>query len=266
MTRVLLTGAAGRIGSALLARLPGYGWEVVPFDRVPVEGGIVGDITSPRDLDAAMARVDAIVHMAGQPTEAPWPVLREANVEGLVQLFEAARRAGVRRVVYASSNHAVGFEPLLPGSELPADLPPHPDTLYGVSKVFGEALGRYYVDRYGFRVACLRIGTFTDVPDHVRTLSTWLSPDDAGRLVDAALRAPDLTYALVWGISNNTRRTWSLEAGYALGYRPQDDAEAYAATIDLTATDPSDRFVGGGFTSPGFGLDEVEARWSTSNG
>src|SRR4051812_7289302 len=120
MTRVLLTGAAGRIGSALLARLPPLGWDVVPFDRVPVPSGVVGDLSSATDLDAAMSGVEAIVHMAGQPTEAPWPVLREANVEGLVQLFEAARRAGVRRVVYASSNHAVGFEPLAPGSELPA--------------------------------------------------------------------------------------------------------------------------------------------------
>lgn len=260
---ILLTGAAGSIGRALVERLPGAGWTVRGFDRVAVPGGgvagVVGDITSAADLDAALAGVDAIVHLAGQPTEAPWPVIRDANVEGAVQVFEAARRAGVRRIVYASSNHAVGFEPS--AGELPADLPPRPDTLYGVSKVFGEALGRYYADRYGLQVACLRIGTFEDRPRHVRTLSTWLSPDDCGRLVDAALRHPDLTYALVWGISANTRRTWSLAAGRSIGYEPLDDAERYAGELLDDTPHPSDALVGGGFTSPGFGIDEVTARW-----
>jgi uronate dehydrogenase len=210
-------------------------------------------------VDAATAGVDAIVHLAGQPTEAPWDVVRDANIEGAFQLFEAARRNGVRRVVYASSNHAAGFTPL--HGPLPGDTPPRPDTLYGVSKVFGEALGRYYVDRYGLQVACLRIGTFADVPEDRWTLSTWLSPGDCARLVDACLRAPDLTYALLWGISANTRRTWSIDDAIALGYRPEDDAEIYADSIaDDEAPHPSDAFVGGGFTSPGFGIDEVAAR------
>jgi uronate dehydrogenase len=259
MTTVLLTGAAGTIGSALRERLPGYGWDVRAFDRDPVPGGVIGDITSPADLDAALAGVEAIVHLAGHPTEAPWPVIRAANVEGVLQVFEAARRAGVDRVVYASSNHAAGFTPIGP-EPLPAATAPRPDTLYGVSKAFGEALGRYYVDRYGFRVACLRIGTFEDRPSHVRSLSTWLSPDDCGRLVDACLRAPDLEYAIVWGISANTRREWSLDEARALGYEPLDDAETYAHTLADAAPHPSDQFVGGGYTSPGFGIDEVTSR------
>lgn len=258
MTLVLLTGAAGTIGTALRERLPALGWELRAFDRDATPDGLVGDVTSPADLDAALAGVDAIVHLAGQPTEAPWPVIREANIEGTFQVFEAARRAGVRRVVYASSNHAVGFTPV--GTEQPADLPPRPDTLYGVSKVFGEALGRYYADRYGMQVACLRIGTFGPQPTHLRSLSTWLSPDDCARLVDVALRAPDLDYAIVWGVSDNTRRTWSLEAGRRLGYVPSDDAERYAAEVDM-GEHPSDAFLGGGFTSGGFGIDEVAARW-----
>lgn len=259
MSTVLLTGAAGRIGTALRAGLAEHGWAVRSFDRVEVPDGIVGDLTVPADLDAAMAGVDAVVHLAGQPTEAPWPVIRDANVDGLVQLFEAARRAGVRRVVYASSNHAVGFTRLTDAA-LPADLPPRPDTLYGVSKVFGEALGRYYVDRYAMQVACLRIGTFEERPSHIRSLSTWLSPADATRLVDAALRAPDLDYAIVWGISANTRRAWSLDAGHALGYHPLDDAEQYAGDLKDVGPHPSDVYVGGGFTSPGFGIDEVAER------
>lgn len=271
---VLLTGAAGRIGTALAQRLPALGWDVRSFDRVPTDDGLVGDVTSPDDLDAAMTGVDAVVHLAGQPTEAPWPVVRDANIEGTFQLFEAARRHGVGRVVYASSNHAVGFTPLGTGSAgdvirdhlgpadlIPGDTSPRPDTLYGASKVFGEALGRYYVDRYGLRVACLRIGTFAEVPEHRRTLSTWLSPGDCARLVDACLRAPELTYALLWGISANRRRTWSLDEAIALGYRPEDDAEAYADSIaDDEVPHPSDAFVGGGYTSPGFGIDEVAAR------
>jgi uronate dehydrogenase len=255
---VLLTGAAGAIGSALRERLPGYGWELVGFDREPVPGGVVGDITSPGDLDAAFAGAAAVVHLAGQRTEAPWPVVRDGNIEGTFQVFDAARRAGVPRVVYASSIHAAGFTPQ--AAELPADTAPRPDTLYGVSKVFGEALGRYYADRYGMRVACLRIGTFEDRPSHFFSLATWLSPDDCARLVDACLRSPALDYAIVWGVSANTRRTWSLAAGRALGYEPRDDAEHFAAGF-ADARHPSDAYVGGGFTSPGFDIDEVEARW-----
>jgi uronate dehydrogenase len=253
---VLLTGAAGSIGTALRERLPAFGWQLRGFDREPVPGGVLGDITSPDDLAAALDGVDAIVHLAGQPSEAPWPVIRDANIEGTLQVFEAARRAGVRRIVYASSNHAVGFTPL--GGELAADLPPRPDTLYGVSKVFGEALARYYVDRYGLQVACLRIGTFEDRPSHPRALATWLSPADCARLVDACLRAPNLDFALVWGISANTRRTWSLAAGRALGYQPADDAESYAAQVDGTDDVP---LLGGRFATAEFGIDEVAARW-----
>jgi uronate dehydrogenase len=253
---VLLTGAAGRVGAALAERLPGLGWPVLAFDRVPVPGGIVGDITSAGDLDAALAdRPSAIVHLAGIPTEAPWPVIRDANIDGLVQVYEAARRHGVHRVVYASSNHATGFTPN--EAELRADTPPRPDTFYGVSKAFGEALGRYYVDRYGMQVACLRIGTCAAEPPDRRALSTWLSFDDCARLVDACLRAESLTFAVAWGVSANTRRTWSLAAGHALGYEPHDDAESFADRLADEPPDPGDRYVGGRFTGSAFGIDEV---------
>jgi uronate dehydrogenase len=256
---VVITGAAGSIGSALVARLPAYGWTLRPFDRVPAEECRLGDITVAADLDAVMDGASAVVHLAGVPTEAPWPVLREANFDGTVEVFEAARRHEVRRVVYASSIHAAGFTPASVSS-LPAATPARPDTLYGVSKIFGEALGRYYADRYGMQVACLRIGTFAPTPPDAWTLSNWLSPDDCGRLVDACLRSPALSYAIVWGISANTRRTWSLDEGYALGYQPHDDAEDYADAVPTGKSYPSDAFVGGGFTSPGFGIDEVAAR------
>ena len=258
---VLLTGAAGQIGVMLRERLPSHGVQLRLFDREQLDGGVAGDIVDATALDAVFPGVEAVVHLAGQSTEASWPDVREANIEGTFQLFEAARRHGVRRVTYASSNHAVGFTPR--GIEdLPADTPPRPDTLYGVSKAFGEALGRYYSDRYDMQVACLRIGTCATTPPDYRSLATWLSPDDCARLVHAALTAPDLTYALVWGISANTRRWWSLDAGRAIGYEPLDDAETFAGHLPAERDQPrpSDDLVGGGFTTDDFGIDDVAAR------
>lgn len=270
MSTVLITGSAGAIGSTLMQQLPALGWQVRGFDLVDGH-----DITNAAGLETAMDGIDAVVHLAGQPTEAPWPVIRDANIDGTFQVFDAARRTGVRRIVYASSNHAVGFTPAPPlehharaeaaptvvGTQLEADTSPRPDTLYGVSKVFAEALARYYVDRYGMQIACLRIGTFAVRPPDNRSLSTWLSPGDCTRLVDACLRSSHLTYALVWGISGNTRRTWSLDSAFALGYRPEDDAEDHLDHVPEGAAYPSDAYVGGGFTSQGFGIDEVAARW-----
>ncbi len=266
---VLITGSSGRIGSSLAELLPALGWQVRGFDREAGSAAIeqvLGDITDPDALDAAMAGVQAVVHLAGQPAEAPWPVVREANIEGAYQVFEATRRAGVRRLVYASSNHAVGFTPRPAAGrsaagppQLPADTPPRPDTLYGVSKAFGEALGRYYVDRYAMQVACLRIGTFADLPPDARSLATWLSPRDCARLVDACLHTDRLGFAQVWGISANRDRWWSTDAGAELGYRPQDDAARLRP--DLTAvTDGVGRLVGGAFTEPSFGIDEILLR------
>jgi uronate dehydrogenase len=255
---VLLTGAAGNIGAALRQRLPAFGWTLRNVDLAEIPDGTVCDVTSAADLDRVVPGVDAIVHLAGIPHESPWPVVRKGNFDGVYEVFDAARRHGIERIVWASSNHAVGFAPVA-GAELPADLPPRPDTLYGVSKAFGEALGRYFSDRYGLRIACLRIGTFADRPPDVRALSTWLSPDDCTRLVDACLRSDALRYAVVWGVSANTRRRWSLAAGRALGYEPQDDAEHYAAELADPQPRDSDRYVGGVFTTERYGIDEIRA-------
>lgn len=273
---VLVTGSAGNIGRSLLRSLPELGWQLRGFDRDIFDGAaeveqVRGEITDPRALDRAMAGVQAVVHLAGQATEAPWPVIREANLEGTYQVFEAARRAGVRRLVYASSNHAVGFTPKPADSggepaELPADTPPRPDTLYGVSKAFGEALGRYYADRYGMRVSCLRIGTFAESPPDTRSMATWLSPADCARLVDACLRTERPGFALVWGVSANRGRWWSLAAGEALGYRPADDAARHSPRAGQGEPRPSDLVVGGAFTEPSFGIDEVAERYEKEDG
>lgn len=251
---VLLTGSQGRIGTALRRLLPELGWRLRTFDRAD-SADVVGELTDAAALDTAMAGVEAVVHLAGQPTEAPWPTIRESNIDGCFQLFEAARRAGVRRVVFASSNHAAGFTPRGAG-ELPPDTPPRPDTLYGVSKVFGEALGRYYCDRYGFTVACLRIGTFGDRPHDHRALATWLAPEDCAQLVDRCLRSPELGYAVIWGVSANSERWWSL--ANPVGYRPSSDA-ADSQPAD-PAVLPTDVLVGGEFTTPDYGIDQIAAK------
>ncbi len=266
MSRILITGAAGSIGRVLARDLPAYGLRLRLLDRQPITADtgstgsrtvdtVTADITDAVALDAALDGVSAIVHLAGNPTEAPFADILRNNLDGTYQVFEAARRHGVRRIVYASSNHAVGFTPRAP--LIGADVPPRPDTYYGLSKVFGEALGRLYVDRYHLQVACLRIGSFAERPTTPRHLSTWLSHPDAVRLVAACLAAPDLTYAVVYGISANTRGWWDLAPGRALGYFPIDDAETHAADIVAThgeadLADPIHALLGGQFTGPEF--------------
>ncbi|MFC6087003.1 NAD-dependent epimerase/dehydratase family protein [Sphaerisporangium aureirubrum] len=246
---VLVTGAAGRIGTCLTEGLPDHGHTLRLLDRDPIDHPSFetfrGDVTDPEVLERAMTGVDAVVHLAGvAATSAPWEQVLPANIEGTYQVFEAARRAGVERVIYASSNHAAGFTRRQ--ESVPADTPVAPDSLYGVSKAYGEALGRFYADRYGLRVAALRIGSFRSRPTVPRALSTWLSPGDMVRLTHACLTAPDLTYAIVWGVSANTRNWWDHTAGRALGYEPQDDAEVYAAELEeLDPGDPEYAWVGG---------------------
>jgi uronate dehydrogenase len=194
-------------------------------------GAIRADIAEGDALAAAMAGVDAVVHLAGATKPAfPFADILVGNIQGTYEVMEAARQAGVRRFVFASSNHANGFSPVAVAGDRPGS-GDRPDSFYGVSKIFGEALGRLYVDRYGMEVACLRIGSCFDRPTGPRMLATWLSPGDVSRLVHACLVSPDLGYAVVYGISRNTRRWWDLAPAEALGYDPVDDAEAFAAEV-----------------------------------
>ncbi len=252
---VLVTGAAGRVGTMLRRGLPALGWRLRLLDLVPLPDepdAVLADILDPAALAAAMTGVAAVVHLAGLPREASWPATLSIHIDGTYQVFEAARRAGVRRVVFASSNHAVGFTPRQPWAGV--DLPPRPDTLNGLAKCFGEALGRLYVDKYGMQVVSLRIGSAFPKPTTLRQLSTWLSPADLVRLVHASLTAPDLGYAVVYGISANTRGWWDLGPGRALGFDPVDNAEDHAAEVlasELPAggepdpDDPEHAYLGG---------------------
>lgn len=247
--RILITGAAGRVGALLRQRLAADGRVLRLLDLRPLTAGdgeevVTGSVADPDLMLAACSGVDAVVHLAGYAGEADWAEILAVNIDGTHTVFEAARLAGVPRVVFASSNHAVGYHPA--GEDAPDDLFPRPDTFYGVSKAAGEALGSLYHDRYGLDVVCLRIGTCVDRPRNERGLSSWLSPDDCGRLVEAAISAPAPGFRVVWGISANTRARWSLAGARELGYRPHDDAEVYAASV-TPATAAQKAFLGGDF-------------------
>ena len=269
---VLVTGAAGRIGTVLRGGLPERGWAVRCLDIVPVadvrpgEEHVVADVTDLAAMLDATEGAGAVVHLAGISGESTWPAILSANIQGTYCALEAARRAGVPRVVLASSNHATGYTPRPPDGLLrEVDAPPRPDTFYGVSKVAMEALGSLYVDRYGLDVVCLRIGSAFPEPSTTRHLATWLSPADSVSLVDAALRAPAPGFAVVWGVSDNTRRWWDLTAARALGYEPADDAEVYAAALveaygEPALTDPVHATVGGEYTLPEFDAERIAAR------
>jgi uronate dehydrogenase len=214
-------------------------------------------------LDATQG-ASGVVHLAGVSGESTWPAISRANIEGTYAVLEAARRAGVQRVVLASSNHATGWT-TRPGSGLlrETDAPPRPDTYYGMSKVAMEALGSLYADRYGMDVVCLRIGTSAAEPTMTRHLATWLSHDDTVSLVHAALSAPSPGFAVVWGVSANTRNWWDLTAARALGYEPKDDAEVYAEALieaygEPDPADPVHARVGGEFTLPEYDAEHFE--------
>jgi hypothetical protein len=232
--------------------------DIKPVTAGPGEEAVQADAT---DLDAvtrACQGADAVIHLAGIADEASWEQILHVNIGSTYVAFEAARRAEVPRVIFASSNHAVGFTPRsefpVPDYKFPA-----PDTYYGVSKVTAEALAGLYHHRYGLDTICLRILTCFPIPPDRRALSTWLSPDDAGRLFEACLTVPSPGFRVCFGVSANTRGGFvSLAEARALGYEPQDDAEAYAAEVLAADPDrdlpddqvPALRYLGGPFTFP----------------
>lgn len=232
--RVLITGAAGEIGTALRLGLRAD-WRLrltdlhALADPAPGEAFIRCDIADRAGLARLMEGVSAVVHLAGAPAEHDLELLFRTNVRGLFDVFETARLGGVKRIVFASSNHVFGCYPIdVPVS--PAD-PPRPDSLYGAFKLFGEAMLRTYHERHGIASVSLRIGTFRTLPIDQRSLATWLSPRDMVQLVDRSLRHPDPGCLVVNGYSANTRSKTS-EAGWdELGYRPVDDAEAHVGYL-----------------------------------
>jgi len=256
--RVLLTGAAGSIGRVVTVGLADRGHQVIGLDRVVEPEGFDGPWHSVDCADPdAVASVfeagspDAVVHLAGHPDEASLPDSLTSHVVTTAALLVAMVEHDVQRIVYASSNHAVGRTPRR--DSVSVDARPRPDTFYGVGKVAAEAVMSLYADRYGIDAVACRIGSFLEEPASVRGLSTWLSHGDCVRMVEAALSTPAPGYAVLYGISANTRAWWDLEPGRRLGYEPQDDAETYADRVGPGPHDDAEgEFVGGPFATAQF--------------
>jgi uronate dehydrogenase len=258
---ILITGAAGIVGTILRPRLARPGrtlrlLDIADMTAGPAEEVISASVTDMDAMTAACRGSSAVIHLAGISGEASWADILQANIQGTYVVFEAARRAGVPRVIFASSNHAVGFSPR-ESFPVPDYAFPAPDTYYGVAKVTGEGLAALYHYRYGLDAICIRILSCFEKPRSARSLSTWLSPDDAGRLFEACLTTPSPGFRVVFGVSANTRGGWvSLAEAEALGYRPEDDAESLRDEViarfgEPDPADPVFRYLGGEFTLPG---------------
>ena len=253
--RVLVTGAAGRIGSTLR-----HAWrgtfpalrltDVRRLGRARSGEELVrADLADSRQALEVAADVDVIVHLAAIPHEDAFERLVDANVVATHNVFEAARRHAVRRVVFASTSHVTGFY----GSDerIGADVPVRPDTLYGATKAFGEAVGRLYADKFGLEVICVRIGAFGEQPRNRPALSMWLSPRDAAQLFGRAVLAPDVGFLIVYGASRTSHPYWDdADAAARLGYEPEDDADGFAAGVLARHAETDDRFQGGKFALP----------------
>ena len=256
--RVVVTGAAGRIGRCLMPGLAAAGHDVRGIDVVRpdepwADQVVVADIgTDDAAMTASLTDAEAVVHLAAVADESDFPTALDTHLRLTHRVLETALALDVDRVVYASSNHAVGFTPRAP--LVPIDTRARSDTYYGFGKAAAEALCSLFHDRHGLAVACLRIGSFRERPTSRRELSTWLSPGDAVRLVDACLRAQGLGFAVLYGISNNTRGWWDQAPGRAIGYQPVDDAEQWAAEIEAIPPSEKDdldgRHIGGPFARP----------------
>lgn len=239
MKYVLITGAAGLIGTGLRENFRGrYRLRLsdvhTPDDLREDEEFVAADLRDFEAVRGLVEGVDAVVHLGGIASEDAWEAIRDVNIEGTWNVFESARRsAGAKRVVYASSVHAVGFYPR--SRTIGSDVTVLPDSRYGVSKAFGEALGALYANKYGIEVMAVRIGNAYPEPIDERRLSIWTSHRDLAQLVGIGLDHPDLGFEIVYGVSGNTRTWWDNAAAERLGYRPEDNAEDWAETIMATA-------------------------------
>ncbi len=258
--RLLLTGAAGGLGQALRPRLAANCEILRLSDVAPLAPAAAHEECVPADLSDAQAVMDlvagcqSIVHLGGISVEAPWASILKANVEGVVNLYEAARVHGVKRVVFASSNHVMGF--YRQNEVVDALSPPRPDGFYGLSKAFGEDVSRLYFDRYGIETACVRIGSSFPEPRDRRMLATWMSYDDLHRLVTACLTTPVLGHTIIYGTSDNAVSWYDNHLAKHVGYRPQDSSDGfraaiYANTPEPDLTDPAVQFQGGAFVKIG---------------
>lgn len=257
--RLLLTGAAGALGRVLRQSLKPLTRQLRLSDIAAMEPAAANeevircDLADATGVDTLLKGVDAVVHMGGISVEGPWEPILAANIIGLHNLYEAARLNGVKRVIFASSNHAIGFNPR--SRRIDAHDPVRPDGNYGVSKVFGEAISRFYWDRYGLESVCLRIGSCFPEPRDRRMLITWLAYPDMSELVRCALTAPKVEHTIVFGASKNRDSWWDNQHAAHLGWTPKDSAEPFRARMEalppVDPNDPAERFQGGGYVKMG---------------
>lgn len=231
--RVLITGAGGRIGGSLAELLRDHYdlrliYRTQRPDQPPVEDWRVVDLEDQPALEDAMQGIDAVVHMAADPAvDATWESVLHNNIIGTYNLYEAARRTGVRKIVFASTNHVMGMYDRDGMWPIFADQPIRPDSLYGVSKAFGEALGRFWYDQHGVSVICLRIGWMLPEPHDEIARWMWLSPRDCAQIVSRAIDS-EVGFDIVYAISRNATRRWDItKTMERFDYRPQDDAETF---------------------------------------
>ena len=266
--RIVFTGAAGGIGTMirpLLAELyPGLvlSDRVTPQDLRPAETFVAADLTKLDEVASVVKGADSILHFGGHSVEGSWDTILNANIIGCYNLFEAARQAGVKRIVFASSNHAIGFYPRR--KKIGTDVTVRPDSRYGVSKAFGESLGALYSDKHGIAVTCLRIGNVGPRPLDVRRLSIWISPEDLVQLIRIGLEHPKVRFEILYGASDNAASWWDNSRAMKLGYRPAGKAEAFRAHAEAEQAkigrDPvGDLFQGGTFCSAEFTNDAKRA-------
>lgn len=266
MSKVALSGASGNVGRILRVELQKRGVDLRSAGSTkpltPLHEGedvMYGDLRDPAVVDRLLSGVDVLVHMAGTSVERPLPEIIENNLVALHQVYEGARRNKVRRIVFASSNHAFGMHSV--SDRLALDAEYRPDCFYGLSKAWGEALARMYWDKHGIESIALRIGTTMGrPPENLRQLSTWLGTEDLVQLVMRSISAADVGYAEVWGISANTRAYYDLSEGNAIGYVPTQNAEDWAEQV-LAQPSPVDvvaqQFQGGHFVTGDYTPQEL---------
>jgi len=261
LKKLLITGANGKLGAVCRERLRPLAETI----RVGARRGlgeaqqneevVYCDLGDKAAVEALVNGCDGIVHMGGQATEAPWETIRNANIDGMFNLYEAARKSSVTpRIIFASSNHAIGYHKQT--DRLDANSPTRPDGLYGVSKVFGEALASMYHDKFGIETAVVRIGSCFPEPKNHRMLSTWMSYDDFVQLIERIFLVPRLGCPIIYGASANSASWWDNREVAYLGWRPKDNAEAFRSKIDAEMTPPpaddvNALFHGGAFCGDG---------------
>ncbi len=258
--RLLMTGAAGGVGRALRERLKAHAQILRLSDRIdfgPAQAREEISLCDLADKQAVMALlegVDAVVHLGGVSVEGPFEPILQSNIVGVYNLYEAARTHAVKRIIFASSNHTIGF--YRQGETIDTEVPMRPDGYYGISKCFGENLSRFYFDRYGIETVCLRIGSSFPEPRDRRMLTTWLSYDDLAELIRCALFRPGVGHTVIYGVSANRDRWWDNTKAAHLGFVPKDSAERFRAKIEAATPlpdtkDPVNRFQGGAFVRAG---------------